>query len=69
MLFVAYLVNEKRQSSTIKSYISAIKNVLHDDGVVLNQDTFLLNALTKACKLKNDSSPSAESMAGVHGVI
>ena len=54
ILFVGYLVDCKKQSSTIKSYISAIKVVLAEDGVQLNQDQFLLNAMTKACRLIND---------------
>ena len=43
-----------RKSATIKSYISAIKSVLAEDGVILNNNKYLLNALTKACRLKND---------------
>ena len=54
LLFVGYLVENNRQSSTIKSYISAIRSVLQDDGVTLNKNKFLLTALTKACKLTND---------------
>ena len=53
-LHVGYLISNKRKSSTINSYISAIKAVLMDDGQQLNEDRFLLNALTSACKLKND---------------
>ena len=54
ILFVGYLIEKKRKSATIKSYISAIKSVLADDGVKLNEDRFLLTSLTKACKLVND---------------
>ena len=53
-LFVAYLVKCNRKSCTIKSYISAIKVVLHDIGVVLNQDQYLLMSLTRACQIRND---------------
>ena len=55
ILFVAYLVEEKKKPQTVKSYISAIKSVLRDDGVSLNPDKYLLSALTKACKLENTS--------------
>ena len=55
VLFVGYLVQTNKKSQTIKSYISAIKAVLREDNVILNEDKFLLNALTKACKLKNDT--------------
>ena len=54
ILFVAYLIQGKKQSQTIKSYISAVKVVLRDDGVTINEDKFLFNSLTRACKLKHD---------------
>ena len=54
VLFVGYLVNEKKQSSTIKSYISAIKAVLKMDGIFINEDRYLLTSLTRACMLEND---------------
>ena len=53
-LFVGYLVNRKRRSATIKSYISAIKAVLLDGGMKLQEDKCLLGSLTKACRLHND---------------
>ena len=49
------LINEGRQSSTLKSYISAIKSKLNGDGYKWNEDLVLFSALTKACKLKNDT--------------
>ena len=55
MLFVGYLVDEGKQSSTVHSYVSAIKNVLKDDGHKIQEDQFLIASLTRACKLKNDS--------------
>ena len=42
------------QSQTLKSYISAIKGILIDDGYQWNQEKILINTLTKACKLIND---------------
>ena len=54
MLYAGYLVEDKKKSSTIKSYISAIRSVLTEDGVILNENSFLLTSLTKACKLIND---------------
>ena len=54
VLFIGFMVESKKQSSTIKSYISAIKSVLRDDGVILDMDYSLLSSLTKACRLKND---------------
>ena len=54
ILFVGYLINCNIKSNTIKSYISAIKSVLRQDGEELRENVYLLKALTKACKLKND---------------
>ena len=53
-LFVAYLIDQEKCSKTIKSYISAIKAVLREVNVRINEDRVLLNALIRACKLKND---------------
>ena len=53
-LFVAFLINEGKKSTTIKSYISAIKAVLREDGHKISEDTFLLASLTKACRFKNN---------------
>ena len=54
VLFVGHLIDRKRQSATIKSYISAIKAVLQDDCIYINQDEALLSSLTRACRLEND---------------
>ena len=55
ILFVGHLINNNRKSSTIRSYISAIKAVLAKDGHSLNEDKVLLKSLTRACKLENDT--------------
>ena len=52
--FCGYLIKTKKKSATIKSYISAIKAILHDIDVEVNEDRFLPNALTRACRLIND---------------
>ena len=54
VLFVAYLIETKHQSSTVKSYISAIRAVLQDNNIKINEDQYLINSLTKACRLVND---------------
>ena len=54
LLYVGHLVNSKKQSSTVKSYISAIKAVLESIGIQVNTDQCLLSSLTRACKLVND---------------
>ena len=53
-LFVGFLVEERKQSTTIKSYISAIKAVLLDNNIHLCPDQYLLKSLTRGCKLEND---------------
>ena len=53
-LFVAYMINDRKKSTTIKSYISAIKAVLFELDEPMNENTALLRALTKACRLQND---------------
>ena len=53
-LFVAYLIDNNKQSSTVKSYISAIKAILKTNGFKIDEDEFLLTSLTKACRIKND---------------
>ena len=53
-LFCAYLVDKGNQSGTIRSYISAIKKVLKEDGYNWNDNIVLFDSLTKACRLCND---------------
>ena len=57
ILFVGYLVQNKRKSSTIKSYVSAIKAVLqmnNENHQPINEDKFVLHTLIRACQLRND---------------
>ena len=42
------------QSSTLKSYFSAIKHVLKQDGYMWNDNKVLLSSLVRGCKLEND---------------
>ena len=53
-LFVGFLINDGKKSSTIRSYVSGIKLVLLDINVEVNEDQFLISSLTRACKLVND---------------
>ena len=53
-LFVAQLIEDGLQSSTVKSYVSAIKRILIDDGYQWNDSKILLAALTRVCRLIND---------------
>ena len=54
ILYIGFLIKEKRQSSMIKSYLSAIKAILGHIGMDISMNLYLLNSLTKACKLQND---------------
>ena len=54
ILFTGYLIQQNKQSQTIRTYLSGLKAVLKDDGIELNENKYLLTALTRACKLHND---------------
>ena len=55
-LFIAHLIHDKKaQSATIKSYVSAIKKMVVMDGYKWMDNKILVSALTKACRLINDS--------------
>ena len=45
----------KKRSTTIQLYVSAIKAVLGDVGVILQEDKCLLTSLMRACRLKNNT--------------
>ena len=45
-----FLIQNKKKSTTIRSYISAIRTILKEDKICLNEDSFQLNALMRACK-------------------
>ena len=54
ILFVGFLISNEKKSTMIKSYISAIKKILRDEGIQINEDKYLLRSLTQACKYSND---------------
>ena len=51
---MGYLIDNKRQSATVKSYISAVKAILMEIGVKLDNEHTQFSSLTKACHLVND---------------
>ena len=53
-LFIAHLIDRGLQSNSVKSYVSAIKKILVDDGYEWEDKKVLLHSLTRACKLVND---------------
>ena len=54
-LFCGYLIENGIKSTTIRSYISAIKAILKLDGYEWNDNMVLLSALTRACRIVNDT--------------
>ena len=54
VLFVGYLIDNNRKSSTIRSYISAIKSILSDWKIKINHQDAQLSSLIHACCIKND---------------
>ena len=48
------MVENGAKSATLKSYISAIKSILTDDGYIWDNKKVMLSSLTKACRLVND---------------
>ena len=53
-LFIGYKIDQGITSTTVKSYVSAIKKILVDDGYPWDDQKVLLGTLTRACKLVND---------------
>ena len=54
MLFTGYLIENQKQSSTVWSYISAIKAILQADGKEIHKNRVLLASITWACRINND---------------
>ena len=54
LLYAAYLIDEGIQSSTLRSYISAIRSILKSDDYKWDDSRIELTTVTKACKIKND---------------
>ena len=55
-LWVTHMIKNGLQSSTVRSYISAVKACLRLVDYEWNDATARLLAITKACRLKNDES-------------
>ena len=52
-LYAGYLIDQNKKATTVKSYISAIKAVLLEIDVEVNENRYLLSSLTKACRYVN----------------
>ena len=53
-LFVGYLIQGNKKSTTVKCYVSAVKAILLMNDVKISEDRYLLSSLVKACRIKND---------------
>ena len=53
-LFATHLVKTKHQSPTVKSYCSAVKTILRQEIVHVEENNYILYTLVKACKMQND---------------
>ena len=53
-LYVAFLIENNRKSSTIKSYVSAIRAVLKRLSIHICKNNEVLATLIRTCRLKND---------------
>ena len=53
-LFIANMIENGSQSNSVKSYVSAIKRILIDDGYQWDDTKILLSSLTRACRIIND---------------
>ena len=54
VLFTGHLIDQGKKSTTVRCYLSAIKAVLSLDNIRICDEDLKLNALIRACKLKND---------------
>ena len=52
-LYIAFLIDEGKQSSSVKTYVSAIKKLVMLDGYKWRDEEVLLTSLTKACRIIN----------------
>ena len=53
-LFGTHMVEKGSQSTTIRSYMSALKFILRTDDIELNEEKIRLGIIIKACKVQND---------------
>ena len=53
-LFLGHVIQCGVKSNLLKSYVSAIKRMLIDDGYPWNDNLLILGSLTRACRLIND---------------
>ena len=52
--YCAHLIEKKRKSMTILSYVSAIKTILSADGYEWKDEMAQIGSSAKACRIKNN---------------
>ena len=55
-LYSLFMVKQGAKSATLKTYVSAIKKVLVNDGYEWDGSKILLTSLTRMCRLNNDQA-------------
>ena len=53
-LYFAYLVDNGIKSTTLRCYLSALKNILKTDGYQWDDGKMLLSTIVRACKIQNN---------------
>ena len=53
-LYLGHLIEKGTKSTTLRSYVSAIKHVVKLDKYKWNDERVMLSSIIKACKLRND---------------
>ena len=70
ILFIGYLIDSKKQSSMVKSYILVITAILREDNQEINENEYLVTSLTRSCRLKSDQiSIRLPIQKGLLGII
>lgn len=54
VLYASFLADVGSASSTVASYMSAIRYMLRHDGIEINNKSCRLSSIIRACKLRND---------------
>ena len=53
-LFGTFMVDKGAQSSTIRSYMSALMFILRTDDITIDDEKIRLGVIIRACKIEND---------------
>lgn len=53
-IYAAHLIDNKKQSCTVRTYLTAIKQILRLADIDIQEDKYLLSSMVRACKIKND---------------